>query len=90
MQINNNIPNRNIEPPKYDTVSEGFDPDDCGILRKESFTMTHVIEVIESSWMKFANWIKKSIAMMIIFVLIGMAGGIYIAKIAYDMRMDEV
>jgi len=36
------------------------------------------------------NWIKKSIAMMIIFVLIGMAGGIYIAKIAYDMRMDEV
>jgi len=28
-QDSSGVPNRTIEPPKYDVVSEGYDPDDC-------------------------------------------------------------
>jgi len=34
--------------------------------------------------------IKKHLALMIIFILIGGAGGLYIASIIYDWRMSEV
>ncbi len=52
--------------------------------------MQHITESLETGWLKFVNWIKKSIAMMIIFILIGGAGGLYIAKIVYNLRMNEV
>lgn len=42
------------------------------------------------NWIHFINWIKKSIAMMIVFMMIGCAGGLYIAKWIYDFRMYEI
>jgi len=78
-----------MDQSNHNIVNEGFNPDDK-MLRKENFTLTHIIEVMESGYSRFTNWIKKSIAMMIIFVLIGGAGGLYIAKFIYDFRMSEI
>ena len=76
------------KPPPIRLINEDV-PLGIGI-RKENSTMNHIAETIESGWLKFANWVKKSIAMMIIFILLGGAGGLYIAKIIYDIRMDEI
>jgi len=38
----------------------------------------------------FSNWFKKSLATLIIFILIGMVIGIYCSKIAYNIRMNEI
>lgn len=95
-------PDPTIRPPKYDIVSEGFNPhitlpdvpippQPAGIVTgKENSRMNHIAESLENSWLKFANWIKKSIAMMIIFILLGGTGGLYIAKFIYDFRMKEI
>lgn len=84
-------PDPTIKPSKYDIVSEGYNPDELlSNIEKENSTMQHITESLETGWFKLINWVKKSIAMMIIFILIGGAGGLYIAKIAYNLRMNEV
>ena len=78
---------KTINPPKYDIISEGYNPDDKRMAEKENSKMN---QLIENGWLNFVNWIKKSIAMMIIFILIGAAGGMYLSKIIYNYRMDEI
>jgi len=57
---------------------------------KEETKLSIFINWMSENWIHFINWIKKSISMMIIFVLLGCAGGLYLSKIIYDMRMDEI
>jgi hypothetical protein len=57
---------------------------------KEETKLEKFILLLENYGARIVNWIKASIAMMIIFILIGGAGGLYIAKIIYDFRMSEV
>jgi hypothetical protein len=45
---------------------------------------------LQNNWHLFVEWFKKSLAMMIVFILIGASLGIYVSKIVYDMRMNEV
>jgi len=45
---------------------------------------------LQNNWHSFTDWFKKSLAMMIIFILIGASIGIYTSKIIYNMRMDEI
>jgi hypothetical protein len=57
---------------------------------KEETKLSIFMNWMSENWIHFINWIKKSISMMIIFVLLGCAGGLYLSKIIYDMRMDEI
>lgn len=45
---------------------------------------------LQNNWHLFVDWFKKSLAMMIVFILLGASIGIYVSKIVYDMRMNEV
>ena len=49
-----------------------------------------IMNNLENNWHLFVEWFKKSLAMMIVFILIGASIGIYCSKIVYDMRMNEV
>lgn len=76
-------PNASINPPKYDSVSEGYDPNGGFILNKLQITLiTKINQGIDA--------FKKHLAMMIIFVLFGSCCGLYAAKIIYDLRMGEI
>lgn len=48
------------------------------------------INIAGNTWMKIINSIKKHLALLIIFILIGNAIGLYLAKIVYDFRMKEI
>jgi hypothetical protein len=73
-------PNDSINPPKYDTVSEGFNLNGGFTLNK--LQITKINQGIDA--------FKKHLAMMIIFVLFGSCCGLYAAKIIYDLRMGEI
>jgi hypothetical protein len=51
---------------------------------------SNVMNIFENGSLKIVNWIKKSIAMMTIFILIGCSLGFYLSKIVYNIRMNEV
>lgn len=58
---------------------------------KETFSKGELImNNLENNWHLFVDWFKKSLAMMIVFILFGASIGIYCSKIIYDMRMNEV
>ena len=93
-------PDPTIKPPTFDIVSEGYDPDDKSLpnvpkpppirLINEDVPLGFSTERKNSTMNHIADWVKKSIAMMIIFILLGGAGGLYIAKFIYDFRMKEI
>lgn len=59
--------------------------------RRKTDTPFHKFtETIETSWIKFVNSFKKHLSLMIIFVLIGGACGLYLSKIVYDFRLKEI
>ena len=51
---------------------------------------TDIIKSIGGCLTTFVDAFKKHLAMLIIFVLLGVAGGLYIGKIIYNMRMGEI
>lgn len=57
---------------------------------KELSKMGKFIKSIESNLSNVGASIKKHLALMIIFILIGAAVGLYAAKFLYEWRMDEV
>ena len=65
-------------------------PGDFQNIVKEESTLKHISETLEINWTRFITWVKHSIAMMIVFTMIGTAGGLYIAKWIYDFRMGEI
>lgn len=80
-----------IKPSSLDVVSEEHNiSDKSKSTRKEYSKMSHITETMESNWLKFVNSFKKHLSMMIVFILIGCGTGLYIAKIIYDYRMNEV
>jgi hypothetical protein len=58
--------------------------------RKEDSKMNQFAHSVEITWINFVNSFKKHLSLMIIFVLLGGACGIYISKIVYDFRMKEI
>jgi hypothetical protein len=82
--------------PKIEVITKSVVPnitqqEQVNCTRRKTDTKLHQFtHSIESSWIKFINWFKKSIAMMMIFILFGATCGLYIAKILYDLRMDEI
>ena len=79
------------EKEELQIITEGAEETDIFTApEKEETQLEKVISIFENYGARITNWLKKSIAMMIIFILIGVAGGLYIAKIIYDFRMDEI
>ncbi len=52
--------------------------------------ISSIILIIKSSLIKFVEWLKKSYTIIIISSLIGLASGLFISKVIYDSRMDEI
>lgn len=48
------------------------------------------VSLVGDNCNKFMNWMRRSIPIMIIFSMLGCMGGIYISKMLYDIRMDEI
>lgn len=87
--VEQNIQEPSIIAPASDIVTESYNPDDKS-LGKENPKLNYAIMILEEYGTKFINWVKKSIAMMIIFMLLGCAFGMYVSKMVYDFRMNEI
>jgi hypothetical protein len=84
---------KKIRPPEMEVITESEIPSiqiEPTLRRKTDSKLHQFTTSIESGWIRFMDWFKKSIATMIIFILLGGAGGLYLAKIVYDFRMTEV
>jgi hypothetical protein len=93
-----------IKTPELEVITEGLDLGqireekmeqlgktiETKLSQKEETKLETFLNWIVANWTNFINWIKKSIAMMVIFILLGGACGLYIAKIIYDFRMNEI
>lgn len=60
------------------------------LRRKEDTKLHQFTTSIENGLTKFINSFKKHLSLMIIFVLLGGACGLYLSKIVYDFRLKEI
>jgi len=81
----------NLTEEKLEVITENEDPAvDLFLKRNGDSKMDTFRDSLETKWSKFANSFKKHLSLMIIFVLLGCALGLYFAKIIYNFRMDEI
>lgn len=48
------------------------------------------VKILETAWMRFSEWFKRSSTIIITMLLVGFACGMFVSKIIYDIRMNEI